>query len=463
VSAQSAPLAFPVHFDAAEIYHDLSGNPASIKPYGLAIADVVGPGPSYLPDGLPDVAVAYYDTDAAIEDCYGTIDCRGRVVIFRNLGNWANDGQNLGLDVFARIDFPIWRPPPLNPFARPPYDLRWVDIDRDPLGTLDLVVSTGGHDVNDVLIPPAAVWVIRNNCTSEQTAKFELLFDEHGTWPYPIEFNGVDYPGIGVAELTGDTLPDVTCGGGDSVAGRAAVQVFENLGDLALDQAVVWTNPGVTASWGTAVVARRVRFDAGPPEGDVMMSLWPFGFQDATLFLHNDGGGSFTTSVDDGRAGYGLALQRFLPCQLGLVATFDTTGTPNAWARVMYLDDDGKITNSPLPANYRLTYTQNRPKEAWGVATGRFDTDDRWDFVVAFGNGGPASHHSGGVAVFRNDPLNSGAFITTPVFFDTHPGATAPDPGPTFVAVADMDGDRRDDLVVSNTGSDTIAVLINLN
>lgn len=169
MSAQSAPLAPDLGFATAEIYDDLSASPASITPYGIAVADVVGPAPSYLPDGLPDVAVAYH-TDATLEDCYGTIDCRGRVVIFRNTGDWAADGQNNGLVVFARIDFPKWRPPPLNPQFRIPYDLKWVDLDRDPLGMLDLVVSTMGHDVQDVLIPPAAVWVIRNNCTSTHVA-----------------------------------------------------------------------------------------------------------------------------------------------------------------------------------------------------------------------------------------------------------------------------------------------------
>lgn len=466
VSAQNAPLAPAIAFDAAEIYDDLSANPASITPYGIAIADVVGPAPSFLPDGLPDVAVAYH-TDGSLEDCYGMVDCeervincRGRVVIFRNTGDWAADGNN-GLEVFARIDFPEWRPCPLNPKARIPYDLKWVDIDRDPLGMLDLVVSTAGGDIQDVLNPPAAVWVIRNNCTSTQGDKFELLFDQQSTWPYPVEFEGLDRPGIDVDELTGDNLPDVVCAGGDATSGKAAAMVFENLGDLELDQESVWTHgTSITASWGTAIVSRRVRFDS-PPEGDVMMSLWPSGTQDATLFLYNDGGGTFTTSVDDGRKGYGLALQRFLPCQLGLVATsFSLT---SAHARVMYLDDDGKITNSPPQANYPLTYTQNDPAEAWGVATGRFDsTDPLWDFVVAFGDGGPATHHGGGVAVFRNDPLNPGEFYLAN-FFDTHPGASSPGPGPTFVAVADMDADGSDDIVVSNTQSDTIAVLINKN
>lgn len=237
--------------------------------------------------------------------------------------------------------------------------------------------------------------------------------------------------------------------------------VFENLGDLELDQAAVWTNASITDPWGTAIVARRVRFDS-PAEGGVMMSLWPTGQpQDATLFLHNDGGGSFTTSVDDGRNGLGLALERFLPCQLGLVATFDDS-TPNAMARVMYLDDHGKITNTPAAANYELTYTQNRPTQAWGVASGRFNRDDRWDIVVAFGNGGPAAHHGGGIAVFRNDGANPGSFIA-PWFFDPQPGASSPGPGPTFVAVADMDGDGSDDIIVSNTRSNRIAVLINLN
>jgi hypothetical protein len=493
VSAQSAPLAPAIAFYQAETYDDFGADPtaeppvpAGLAPYGLAIADVVSPFPPYLPDGLPDVAVACAGTVGQGWPCDDNYACYGRVVIFVNTGDWAADGQSNGLEHFANIDFPVWSPEAPQHSQRPPFDLRWADMDRDPPQyDLDLVVTTGRNEALDVL-PASAVWIIRNNCNSEQSGRFELLFDERTAWQYPMDYEGSHQPQLDVEELTGDTYADVAVGGvaapGHPLAGETATHVYENIGGLQLyEDETTWALGTSMTSFGSAVVARRTREDPSVPPtvppnqmrylggADIYMSVFPTGDGADALFylhptlppppeecpvpLHFD----MHRRNDAVWRGYGLALQEFRPCELALVSTYHNG--LEAWARVAYLDGNGDPVLTSV-ADYELVYLQNPPVNAWGVASGRFDTTDKlWDFVVAYGSGGPTNH--GGIAVFRNDPLNPGQFYLAR-YFDTNPGGGFPT-GATFVAVADMDLDGRDDVVVSNTDVNNIAVLINSN
>ncbi len=276
VSAQGfAPQPPAIAFYAAETYDDFGAIPPNVpdghSPYGLAIADVVGPGPDHLPDGLPDVAVACAGTDGQPWPCDGNYDCNGRVVIFMNTGDWAADGQSNGLEHFANVDFPVWSPEISNHAARPPYDLRWADMDRDPARyDLDLVVTTSRNESLDDTAS-AAVWVIRNGCGGEQGALFELLFDERANWYYPMDFDGSLFPGLAVEELTGDTYLDVVVGGDDpSLGNRAAAHVYENIGALQLHKLeTTWSDSMSPVTFGSAVVARRTRHDpsSGPSSG----------------------------------------------------------------------------------------------------------------------------------------------------------------------------------------------------
>jgi hypothetical protein len=353
-------------------------------------------------------------------------------------------------------------------------------MDRDPPQyDLDLVVTTGRSEALDVL-PASAVWVIRDNCTIEQSGRFELLFDERTAWQYPMDFEGSHFPGLDVDELTGDTYPDVAVAGVAGPthprAGKTATHVYENIGGLQLyvdETTWVLGTTSMSTTFGSAVVARRTRQDPSVPPtlppnqtrflggADVYMSLFPDGSLEPGLVLHPTMGcpdpDFDVKDYDVFRQGYGLALQEFRPCELALVSTsYDSTPVV---ARVVYLDTNGDPVLTSV-ADYELVYLQNPPVNAWGVASGRFDTTDKlWDFVVAYGSGGPTNH--GGIAVFRNDPLNPGQFYLAR-YFDTNPGGGFPT-GATFVAVADMDLDGRDDVVVSNTDVNNIAVLINSN
>lgn len=491
MSAQGyAPLAPPIGFYTAETYDELgnSGGIVGIMPYGLAIADVVGPGPYFQPDGLPDVAVACWGTTASWQ-CDPNYECYGRVVIFMNTGDWAPDGQNNGLEFFADIDIPSWRNPTEHN-RRQPYDLRWVDMNRDVPGyDLDLVLTTGRHEGAGGVTPDAGVWVIRNNCADTEAGRFELLFDEFATWHYPLNFTGNMFPGLAVDDVNGGTFPDVVVSGADETPGptygRPAVHVFENIGGLQLDDpATTWTAGTSTAipiTFGSGIVAQRTQQDplvppapqvAVLPGADVYMSLLSDS-SDTAHIMHPTAGCPATMDFDVQRIsaatlspGYGLLLHEFQPCNLALVST-GLDSVFDAAARVVYLDPDGDLyTGSPpppipAPANYKLLYPSNPPTTPWGVAAGKFDTDKFWDFVVAFGNGGPSGH--GGIAVFRNNPLDAehGTFVLA-AWFDTEPGAGS-GVGCSFVAVADMDGDHSDDVIVSNTLTSKVAVLINKN
>lgn len=87
------------------------------------------------------------------------------------------------------------------------------------------------------------------------------------------------------------------------------------------------------------------------------------------------------------------------------------------------------------------------------VAAGDFNSDGRVDLAVStvFISGAPPG--TGQVELFLQDPFRPGLFL--------RPVAFSVGNDPVQVAAADLNGDGLRDLVVANSGSDTVSVLLN--
>jgi hypothetical protein len=243
---------------------------------------------------------------------------------------------------------------------------------------------------------------------------------------------------IAIGDLDGDGDLDLVVAN-KGFNSHSSVFVVENKGSFGFDIAQIFSNPHFQDVWDVAV---------GDLDGDTMLDLvvangGAGGAGDVTVF-RNDGGMNFTTtgifpagsdprSVAvgdlDGNNGLDLVLTDYSLSDGGIDA-------------VLVLLNAGNF-------NFAAAETYDAYKGAQSVAIGDLDEDGALDLAVA--NAGDNTD-PGNVSVLMNEGI--GVFATPLTFLA--------DDSPQSIAMGDLDGDGRADLVAANGGSNTVSVLLNL-
>lgn len=384
---------------------DSDGAPGS-RPYGLAIADVVGK-QGGAPDGLwKDVVVVNNN--------------RNNVVVFANTGDWSPDPQN-GLLRVQTIAL-----------SGAPYDVRIADMDGD--GDRDLVVV--------LQLDPVRVAIIlnKNDGTFENPINFDAefaLLSRSG----PL--------GLAVGDFDGLNGPDFAITGAILAHNRAepVVEVFRNQlgGDYAHEPYYPSTEMGEVTSIAMS------RFHTSTPSGLVdLVVAGQLPEFDQLYVMRNNGDGTFTTNEDPSAAGgtFGIAAGWF---HFG--ATRDVVFGDAFRQKAVASFNDGSAN-----------FTRNDPgtafaplKDPYGVATGKLNDDNTVDVAIACQHGNQGSGlEDGGLSLFVYDATTQ--LLDGPYNYDIDPGAQ---PKPCFVAISDIDRSTRNDVIVSCTNSGKISVLLN--
>ncbi|MBI5863616.1 MAG: hypothetical protein HZB38_03725 [Planctomycetes bacterium] len=441
----------PLHFKPPRVYcAQQDGQPGGAHcvysgPLGLAVGDIIGDGVD--PDGNIDVVVANSETKT--------------ISVFRNSGDWSATDPGLVLDQV----YPI-----LDPLAKP-YDVELVNLQREPGQPmepfLDIVVTirTLGEEVGQ----EEYLLILWNDGTGHydsypQTRITLSVLNVNGLTTADVDANGTPDFIVGghwtdpAHEITGShPQVDVVMG---ATSGGYSVQHydFEYIGGLPIE------------GQATDAVAAPVRLPQVGGRLDLLVSLEltsEFQNEDHLLVFLNDGPDSnglpiWTPSFQPGRNSNSVVFGKLgtrpyndavLACQTSVMLDSDN----------VVFRDQGNGTgafNLRTPGDALTEY-----EEPFQMDIGRLNPDTLNDVVVTcqkgIPSGGCGSDQQGGIAVLLSK--SDGTFWPTIHYFATEPVCEDPPwkGGPTFVRIADFDDDGQNDVVVSNTSSGSISVLLN--
>lgn len=325
------------------------------------------------------------------------------------------------------------------------------DIDGD--GKIEIVTShqTGANDT---------LSVFKNNSTSGSISfatRVEIITP--ATSPF----------GVHLADIDGDDRPELIAANQSS----GTVSVFNNIADLPTLSAISPTS----AKPGASLTITGTNFNTTPANNTVFFDPIKATVTAATAT-------QLTVTVPDG-AGYGplhvitasrfaISDKSFLPTYAGVAKSISTstlasrvtfaTGTTAFDAKIGDLDGDGKpdlvVTNNGDDdlSVYRNTSTEGGINGGSFAAKADFATGTDPIGVAIHdldGDGKPelivANNGATSVSVLRNTSTSGSISFAGKVDFTANAN-------PTYVAVDDFDGDGKPDLAVSSQGSSVISV-----
>ena len=279
-------------------------------------------------------------------------------------------------------------------------------------------------------------------------------FDHDGRPDLAVSF--VSQPGIallfGVGDGTFNNGPSMPVGSGAGY--RLAVADFNSDGFLDIAGADPVNNRLVVVlgQAGGAFTLPRTFSTGFSPSSIAVMDFDLDGLPDIAIANQSDGNGSLFRGDGKGNFTEITSFRQFasLPNVTNVVnADFTNDGVDD----LAYVDN-GNITvllnRYDAPGNF--TTPISFPVQGSGLgslAIGDFDGDGYPDFAVPVGG-------SSQVQIF------SGAFLgSSPAGSPSAPFTLATDKNPQYIALADLNGDGRTDIIVANAGSNTVGVYLN--
>jgi hypothetical protein len=306
-----------------------------------------------------------------------------------------------------------------------PISVVLCDIDGD--GKLDLVFTNGSSNVS----------VYRNTSSTGTMSS--------GSFGSRVDFStGGGRFVVAVGDLDGDGKPDLVVANNSS----NVVSVFRNT--------------STAGSITTASFATHVDFAAGSSptcvaigdidgDGKPDIAVTNTGSNTISVFRNTGPSGSMTTSSFAAK----IDLATGSTPEMVAIGDLDGDGKPdlavtnNASSTVSVFRNTsiaGSISASSFASRIDLTTGAN----PFGLAVGDLDGDGKLDLVVS-------SQINNAVSVFRN--TSTSGSITASSFAPKVDFATGTNP--FSVAIGDLDGDGKPDLAVANSGTNTVSVLRN--
>ncbi|MGD0037788.1 MAG: FG-GAP-like repeat-containing protein, partial [Bacteroidota bacterium] len=292
-----------------------------------------------------------------------------------------------------------------------PYSVAIGDVDGD--GKPDIITANYGN---------STISVFRNTCTIANVSFAAKLDFTTGTNPYSVAIGDVD----------GDGKPDLVVANFNS----STVSVFRN-----------------TSTIGSVSFAAKVDFPTGPGaysvaigdvDGDGKPDLIVANYSSSTVSIFRNtstiGSVSFAAKVDFPTMLYPYNVA---------IGDVDGDGKPDlvvansGSSTVSVLRNTGTIGSVSFADRMDFT-TGSTP---YSVAIGDVDGDGRPDLTVA-------NYYSNTVSILRNTSTIGSVSFATKVDFTTGTN-------PQSIAIGDVDGDGKPDLAVANALSNTVSVLRN--
>jgi gliding motility-associated-like protein len=363
-------------------------------------------------DGTNPHGVAICDIDCDGKPDIVTINFNNAVSVYRNI---SSSGSISAGSFPSRVDFTS---------AASPNGLAIGDIDGD--GKPDLVVSNWGMDF---------ISVFRNTSTSGSITFAARVDFATGTFPQ----------GVVIGDIDGDGKPDLAVMNRNSYA----VSIFRNT-----------STPG---SISTSSFAAKVDFGTGTypsfaaigdidADGKPDLAVTNFGSNTISVFRNTSTLGSITTNSLAAKVDFGTGTNPY-----GVVIgdidgdskpdlAVENRGTGGMVSVLRNTSASGSISATSFAAKVDFT-TGATP---YSIAIGDIDWDGKPDLAVT-------NYDSQTVSVYRN--ISTYGSITTGSFATKIDFTTGSNPG--CVALGDLDGDGRSDLIVTNGGSGTVSVFRN--
>jgi 6-phosphogluconolactonase (cycloisomerase 2 family) len=397
-----------------------------VNPQGIAMGDIDG-------DGKPDLIIVNYSSSA------------GNVSIFKNISS----PGSIGTGSFApKVDF--------NSGGTGPWDACISDIDGD--GKPDVSIVNGSSGTVSVLrntITPVAIPTITS---------FSPAFGPAGT---TVTITGTNFSTTASSNIVWFGAAQAT------VSSATATQLIVTVPTGATYQPLSVTVNGYTDFSSSPYIltfqsAQVIDATSFPSKADIGSGTSPEG----TAISDIDGDGKPDLLVVN-NASNTLSVYRNISATGSLVtgsfaAKVDfATGSNPTGVAVSDIDGDGKpdVVVSNYGSNtisvFRNTSSSGTIAlsakvdlatgiSPYGVAIGDIEGDGRPDIAVT-NNGGTT------VSVFQN--IGSQGSITTASFSNKTDFTSGS--YPSGVVISDIDGDGKADLVIANTGSNTLSVLRN--